>query len=248
MTALLVGIYELHQAAYVTAGRPRPTAAGGDSDPFTGSPFSVHTYSISVSSQSVRCFLCNGHQLWESVWVFFWECELIQYLCLCVCVISECPQRNNLLLLASQWTPLCFLQPNQISHDVACWHDERPRPRCPFRPDDGHRGISRKRELPDRSWQRCLTVDNLLAVVTFWVLFRALSSYFYPFLKRMGPALCLCLTLRWKVIIFFLSHPRQTDRLIRKDIVILNSLSHKEIFLHQSGPADVYFILISLLV
>lgn len=91
---------------------------------------------------SVRCFLCNGHQLWESVWVFFWECELIQYLCLCVCVISECPQRNNLLLLASQWMPLCFLQPNQISRDVACWHDEQPRPQCPFRPGDGHSGMT----------------------------------------------------------------------------------------------------------
>lgn len=117
-------------------------------------------------SQSVRCFLCNGHQLWESAWVFFWECELIQYLCLCVCVISECPQRNNLLLLDSQWTPLCFLQPNQISRDVARWHDERPRPQCPFRPGDGHSGMtSAERENSPTDHDR-----DALQWITCWLL------------------------------------------------------------------------------
>lgn len=97
----------------------------------------------------------------------FCGCAQAHTVSLCMCVISECPPRNNLLLLASQWTPLCFLQPNQISRDVARWHDDRPRPGCPLELRDGHRGddISRERELLDPRLHKRIMVYILLRVI-----------------------------------------------------------------------------------
>lgn len=157
VTALLSGIYMLQQAAYVTAGRPRThcrrqTGRGGRVLIRSRGHHSSYIHILSASVKQEIHPLQWTPPLGEHLIVFSSrQCAQAHPVSLCMCVINECPQRDNLLLLAFQWMPVCFLQPNQISRDVARWHDDRPQPRCPLGLHDGHRGgdISQERELHD---------------------------------------------------------------------------------------------------
>lgn len=103
MTALLPSISELHQSPYVTAGHPR-TRAAGDSDPFTGSRWSAY---LKLRLETITLQL---QSLLD-----------VQACTVSVCVVSE--------TICSCWRlngQHCFLQSNQIVHDVASWHGDRP--------------------------------------------------------------------------------------------------------------------------
>lgn len=127
--------------------------------------------------------------------------------------------------------PLCFLQPNQITHDVACWHNEWLGLQHRFMPDECHRGMTSvegKDSLTEHlraaslCWFDCNQLCSFflaLVLLTHGLLVRrkvilflgrsALSLILYSLLS---PAPCL--TLRWKAKFFrFLVSP-SVDRQI----------------------------------
>lgn len=117
---------------------------------------------------------------------------------------------------------LCFLQPNQISRDVACWHGEWPRLQHRFRPDECHRGmtsVEAKNSLTEHlraallCWIDCkqlysffLALVLLIACTQKVILFLGCSTFnFILYFRRIIPAPRLALRWKTKFVIFLVS-------------------------------------------
>lgn len=153
---------------------------------------------------------------------------------------------------------LCFLQPNQISRDVACWHDEWPRLQHRFRPDECHRGmtsVEAKNSLTEHlratllCWIDCKQLYSFflaLVLLTHGLLVHRKLFYFWGVQHLISSSILSVLSQHhishWdekQNLSFSLSHLQWKDKSVMQRQRDLNNLSQKGKTLHQSTPADI---------